>query len=407
MNQDSTRQRAFLAGRPIFSGQKAQLRKDKAIRKLVLKHRSTFAQLLRELGEPRLVGVLQDLLKNRTFESELRAKAEFPWLFEAPEERGLEREASEAEAALSMHDALENIDSEGDGGEAEQLDVVTEEAQEDVPYERIVEGRQHLHLSMPSLYPCFLPFQAQHVVLTTIQNLLEESCFEFASKWLPDELEARGWDCPAAVELTKWAKVFMKNSEKLPSSSAEMRATSLKRLLIKNHNTRHIAVHRLPTSARAIILLLKNAAELVAALDDSRRAIQLETFNMELEGKIQAMELNKNVLENTTSERLQEIRRQREELDRQEKALITGMVSDDLKKLVGMLLEQSVDTIFASDDGPMQLEENAADDYDSGSDDSDGDIFEESVSVRLNGIEADSLDAGDEDDHVATSPELV
>ena len=357
---------------------------------LVVRHQATFAPLVAEFNEENLVSILQSLLQNRIFESEVHAKAEFPWLFEAPKERGLEREESEADAARSMQDALENTDSD-DEGEAKEFDAankeeVPDQVQHPVPQKTIVGGGQAA-LSMPSLYPCFLPLQAQHIALSTIQRTLEESCFDFANQWLPEVLEAEGWDCSAAVELTKWAKVFARHSEKIPSNSAETRAASLKKLLIKNHNTRHIAVHRLPTSAQAMSQLLENAIELTVALDDHRRAAQLETLKTELDSKIRAMELNKTMLENTTAEGLQEICHQREELDRQEKALITGMVSDDLKnkKLVGSLQEQSVASIFASNGEPARLtgtaEEGDDDDDDSGSDDSDGDRAEDSVSV--------------------------
>jgi hypothetical protein len=163
---------------------------------------------------------------------------------------------------------------------------------------------------VPSLHPCYVPYGTQHLLLTTVQRILEESCFEFAKRWLPHLLEKRGWDCPAAVELTKWANFLGRHSEELRVVAFD-RAIPLKTLLVRNHVLRHTAVHRLPTTARGISQLLQSAAELVSALYDHRRAAQLDTLKCEFDSKIKAMELNKKVLENQTTEKLQDIRRQR------------------------------------------------------------------------------------------------
>lgn len=50
-----------------------------------------------------------------------------------------------------------------------------------------------------------------------IQQVLEESCFAFAKKWLPSVLQKRGWDCAAVCELTKWLPMLRKHVKRLPS----------------------------------------------------------------------------------------------------------------------------------------------------------------------------------------------
>jgi hypothetical protein len=88
--------------------------------------------------------------------------------------------------------------------------------------------------------------------------------------------------------------------------------------------------------------------KLAEALQDTVRTAQLEDLQYEIDSKIKAMELNKNVLENTLAQELRDIARQREELDRKEKGLIEGMKRDDAenKVLVGVLLSDSVRRIF-------------------------------------------------------------
>lgn len=60
------------------------------------------------------------------------------------------------------------------------------------------------------------------------------------------------------------------------------------------------------------------------------------------------MELNKNNLEDRLTRELEEIRQQREELDKREKTLIADMIEENSenKSLIGSLLEESVKRIF-------------------------------------------------------------
>jgi DNA polymerase kappa len=129
----------------------------------------------------------------------------------------------------------------------------------------------------------------------------------------------------------------------------KLSGSTLQDVLFATNNLRHTAVHRLPTTARGISQLIQSAVKLAEALQDPLRTAQLEELHYEIDSKIKAMELNKNVLENSVSHELQEIRRKREVLDRNEKDLIAGVLREDLqsKSLIGLLLEESVRNIFA------------------------------------------------------------
>ncbi|KAI8245757.1 N-acetyl-6-hydroxytryptophan oxidase ivoB [Colletotrichum sp. SAR 10_96] len=164
---------------------------------------------------------MKELLENRLFESDLRAKVEFPELFRTSPQQDAQREASEADAAKSVADCL---------GEIARF-----EEEEEIP---------------------------------------EEKDLEFLTRPLKDEVSIRA---------------------------------------------------------------------------------QLEELKSELDNKIKAMEMSKNVLEDRAAAGLEEIRRQREELDRQEKQLVLDMLTEDreYKDLVGKLLVASVKDIFEdrTDDG--------------------------------------------------------
>jgi len=170
---------------------------------------------------------------------------------------------------------------------------------------------------------------------------------------MPSVLREKKWDCPAAAELTQWTKIFRNKAGKLRLHTLPMdHATEeVQALLIEVSKLRHTAVHRLPTTARGVCELLGSAVKLAQILQDNLRAAQLEELLSDVKSKVEAMELSKNVLEDTVSRELEEIQRKREELDRMEAKLIQGMLKDDMdnKALIGQLLEESVRGIFSKE----------------------------------------------------------
>jgi hypothetical protein len=189
---------------------------------------------------------------------------------------------------------------------------------------------------------------AQHIILTTVQRILEESCFDFAKRWLPSLVKENGWDCAAAVELTEWTRILAERSGKLPSHAFAQGSIPLNEILFSTHTLRHSAVHRLPNTARSIKKLVEFALRLTETVQDEPRTTQLKELHREIDSKITAMELNKNILEYEFAREFEEIRRQREELDKKEERLRTEIFAGDFenKSLIGSLLEESVKIIF-------------------------------------------------------------
>jgi predicted transcriptional regulator len=124
--------------------------------------------------------------------------------------------------------------------------------------------------------------------------------------------------------------------------------------------------------------------EFAEALNDPIRAAQLEELHEEVQSQIKAMELNKNVLEDEVSSGLEEIRRQREELDRREKEIIENMVREDKenKVLIGRLLEESARNILEESGRCIDVEGNQG--YlDAGTDDDEVDVSVEPVNGTI------------------------
>jgi hypothetical protein len=105
------------------------VRKLKKVKELVNNSRKSLKPLLRDDGETRLVETLRHLLESRIFESELRAKVEFPDLFRPSPFRDAQRQVSEIDAARSTAEALDEIVSQ-DGEELGVEDIENNEPEE-------------------------------------------------------------------------------------------------------------------------------------------------------------------------------------------------------------------------------------------------------------------------------------
>ena len=71
-----------------------------------------------------------------------------------------------------------------------------------------------MSISVPLLYPVYLPLHTQHRLLVKVQAILEEACYTFGCKMMKELVQKEGWDCPESVELNVWARVFRHNEDK-------------------------------------------------------------------------------------------------------------------------------------------------------------------------------------------------
>ena len=365
MASEAERLRVYLSCRSIFSSKKAKASSLKkfSTKRIIANHEEELSSLLQDVEMEKVVEIAKDLRKAHVFESELQAKIEFPGLFCPSPSSDEHHKTSEIEAAQAAAEVLDEVASQESGNPAaEESDASSEREEEHVvseteepkPEDKLdgatpVE-RDPIAEKLPSLYPSYLPYKTQHSILATAQQVLEECCFEFAAKAMPDILKRKGWDCPAAGELTKWVRILRRQKMKAHDSPLPNGAESdgENDVFHAVATLRHTAVHRVPTTARGTSKLLESAVKLSQLLQDEQRAEQLDEMRLELDSQISAMELNKNALEDSVTAGLREIQRQREELDRREAELIDGMVDSDLrnKVFVGQLLEDYVKSTF-------------------------------------------------------------
>jgi DNA polymerase kappa len=347
------RRRIYLACRPIFAGNNALLRKPKKIRELLLMHLKSIQPLVQDFSIETVADIVKVLLERRIFQSDVKAKLEFPELFHSSPARDAQRATSENDAARSVAEALEEVASREDNSKSDDEEQeALEDAIQNSNNVQLVFDEDSTPKEQPlhniSLYPTFFPYRAQHAILSKVQSVLEDCCFEFVRKWQPSILEDRAWDCAAAVELTKWTRMLAKKAEKFPEHAFKIGNASLNEILFATHKLRHTAVHRLPTTCLGVEALVKSAVILTETLQDPLRTAKLEDLRLEVDSKIKSMELNKNFLESTLSQELQKIQRQRDDLDLQEKELRERITRDDCenKIFIGDLLEDCVIKLF-------------------------------------------------------------
>ncbi|KAF6831255.1 hypothetical protein CMUS01_07414 [Colletotrichum musicola] len=388
------RQRVYLSCRPILSNHSPKKRKEAKVRDSILDNSRSLGTLISDLGEAKVVAIATSMTDAKIFKSEKVAIVHFPSLFPKPPGPALNAEtaqpaqpAQSAESAedvatlsaeiLPAEDLAEDLDqaevfAEQDLAEktlaednlaeetsAELTHSDDEEAKELAKDDTLVESPKRPPelggskkgasdfssvlasepsnpvaitsnpipqlYGIPSLQPSYIPYSTQHRILTTARTILEECCFDFATRWLPDILKGNGWQCACARLADK-----LRNNFHI------------------THTLRNTAVHRAPVKARSVSKSLQGAINLAAALRDTPRASQLGELKTALDGKLEAMELMKKAAEDYVTAQVVSIRRQKEELDRQEKALIDGMLKDNRehKELAGHLLDMSVTEII-------------------------------------------------------------
>ncbi|KAJ5346926.1 uncharacterized protein N7506_000179 [Penicillium brevicompactum] len=312
--------RIYLACQHIFRGSNSQVRKLKTIKGLIKQNEPALADILLEYDINRTSNVAKKLLEGEVFDSTLKAKIRFPELFDVSPTQSAEREVSEAVAAKDEANTVREI---SDKDASKETAVISPTELQD----REASVGRFCPTTVQSLYPVYIHYRRQHLVLTTIQELLEESCFDFALRHFPQLLAQNGWDCPEAVELTEWIKILSCNSTK----PIKILKAPLEEFIGLLRELRHSAVHRLRKTAAGVERLVENAELFLQALEDSTRSEKVGSLRRELRYTIEELKRNKDLFERRLLAQLGEIQNMRNELDDREKNVKEAMIREDLQ----------------------------------------------------------------------------
>ena len=194
---------------------------------------------------------------------------------------------------------------------------------------------------MPSLYPVYLPFSAQHKLLLKVQAILEQACYAFAQARAPEILAKKGWDCAEAVELNQWTSVFQSHQALFAEDELSQLAGSFASVT----QIRHTAVHRLRVSAKRIQQFMADAERLANVLGSSEaEAPTIARLRRETDATVEELKRNKDLLESRLADSLKKIAAKRAELDQLERTAMEDMLKEDkeYQQMAGNNLEDSI-----------------------------------------------------------------
>lgn len=189
----------------------------------------------------------------------------------------------------------------------------------------------------------------QHALLTKIQYVLEECCYEFTSKWAPTLLLKKNWVCPEAIELNQWVRVMIQDTSSLPAGALEDKhKANISEIFEPVIEVRHSAVHRLPVCTERLERFIDGAMVFVTMLRDPLRESQLQELGVELKRIIKQLELSKHIQETQLQKKLDNIFKQRADLDKREKDAVATVEEEykENRRLAGLSVEKSIRSVF-------------------------------------------------------------
>lgn len=344
----------YLAFKNVFRGCDAQMRKKKSIDAMVSKHKNAnedIEALVEEHDINHINKTVKALLKAEIFESTLKAKIRFPELFDVSPAQSAERAASEAEAARTEAEAIrevtvgqqdESISASPDGEES----VVTDKGNQPGSFHHETNSSRLTQIALSatpppakrplpetfkarSLYPLYLPAKGQRRLLGKVQDILEQSCYMFGQRKMPDEIQKQDWDSADCVELNVWMWLFKSREDVFDAAKVAAIDRTFPDFLNSVAQIRHTAVHRLPITAGRVESLLADAEILASLLADEDCARQLSRLRRQTHAVVEDFGRNKDFLELQYMEKRKEIAARRAELDRMQRAAWKVMLEED------------------------------------------------------------------------------
>jgi hypothetical protein len=150
-----------------------------------------------------------------------------------------------------------------------------------------------------------LPYEVQHYILEMMQRILEEACYDFASKWIPNILNKNNWTCSEAVELSTWRNNLPPTLP--PNAIVPVKNYSLEDALADAVRIRNSAVHRHLCDNTEIRRMASHAQDLMAMFSDVTRQTKFHRLRDELDDWDAASQQDPQAARSKLQEALREI----------------------------------------------------------------------------------------------------
>ena len=127
------------------------------------------------------------------------------------------------------------------------------------------------------------PCTTRYRLLSRIQTLLEDSCFRFAKRKVPEALTTKGWEMAEQVELPEWTDFYrthwLQHDDSANGIFPSMDSSSLLSLLhTARRDIRNVVAHRLPISDERVVQEIQTAIRICILQSDWQQAIEIEVL---------------------------------------------------------------------------------------------------------------------------------
>ncbi|KAH7208666.1 hypothetical protein DER44DRAFT_720508 [Fusarium oxysporum] len=317
----------YQATKNIFNGQYAKLRDRGAVRASInnnLRKGSLVQQVVTQHGFDVVSREVLKLLSDKVYESTPIARQRFPDLFEPSTAQTTARTQLEAEATRTAQAARKGIE------ETHSDDNASDSTASDIAGSSL-------------LFPVYLPFPTEHLLMEKLQKVLETACYEYGVRELSSVMQHRDWDCPESVELNQWAELLGHEGNLKRQGTGK----ALKELLRSIAQIRHTAVHRLRTNSRGLEQFLADAEDLARILGDNIYTQVISQMRLDAKSTLRELAQNKQFIQLQLEEGREEIAKQRAELDQKEQENLRRMEREDKKyrAIAGKRLQQALNLV--------------------------------------------------------------
>ncbi|KAJ4233201.1 hypothetical protein NW759_001982 [Fusarium solani] len=332
-------EKVYLAFKDIFTGQRAEFRRSKAVLPIVSRYQnhSPVSSLLKTTSQQAVCESLCYLLKERVFQDEEIAAHRFatnpPIVAQPPSESGaVVSDVPVMFGLLEAPSAASLITTDMIKCESPELRAAQPGSVPETDSVEEYEGKWRLLED------------DRNLILSRVQAILEFACFKFAKEKIPKILESRKWRCPKAGELNLWVGEFNKRIVTFENNVDNPGGYEISKCFQTATHIRHYAVHRRHLSTAHLQSLVNNAEGLCKIFGNSQALAQIESIWRYAQAQISELESLKEEIVVELESSLDDIAARRAELGLLEAASIAkahdklnghhDIASDELEKIL-------------------------------------------------------------------------
>ncbi|KAF5714971.1 hypothetical protein FGLOB1_3274 [Fusarium globosum] len=283
---------------------------------------SPLQRIVSQYGHEAVYHSVLQLLSDKVYESTSIASQRFPDLFESSTTQTATRaqlgEDINRSDQATLHDIILTHQDDIQDSSNSEIRTTVYDASGNTVVNKV---------DISSLFPVYLPFPIEHLLMEQLQKILELACYQYGARKIPSIMQKLGWECPESVELSKWAELLGRQG----NLERQRDGKPLAELLSSIAQIRHTAVHRLRTSSTGLERFLADAEELSVVLGDSIYTRAISQLRLDARSTFAELARNKEFIQLQLETAQKEITKQRAELDEKEQENLRQMQREDVK----------------------------------------------------------------------------